>query len=69
MPEVADKERLEPKLADLLEDERQERKDYIYCAVCSTVIGPCNDPAEVNGSHDHHFTNPCSLQFPVRCFS
>ena len=37
MPVVADKERLEPKLADLLEDEQEERKDYIYCAVCSTV--------------------------------
>ncbi|MCZ0942617.1 MAG: hypothetical protein OXJ53_06150 [Gammaproteobacteria bacterium] len=62
MPEVADKERLAPKLADLLEDERQERKDHIYCAVCSTVIGQCSDRAEVNGSHDHRFTTPTACR-------
>ncbi|MCY4341985.1 MAG: cereblon family protein [Gammaproteobacteria bacterium] len=77
MPEVADQERLEPKLADLLdddlegelEDEGARRKDYIYCAVCSTVIGRRGDRAEVNGSHDHRFTNPYGLLFHVGCFS
>ncbi len=69
MPEVVDKERLEPKLADLLKDEQEDKKDYIYCAVCSTVIGRRSDRMEVNGSHDHHFTNPYGLLFHVGCFS
>ena len=70
MAEVVDKERksLDPALDRLLERERQERKDYIYCAVCSTVIGRGADRIEVNGGHDHYCINPHGLQFHIGCF-
>lgn len=70
MAEVVDKERqgLDPTLHSFLERQRQDDKDYIYCAVCSAVIGRGGDRIEVNGGHDHHFVNPLGLQFHLGCF-
>ena len=70
MAEVVDKERksLDPALDRLLEREQQERKDYIYCAVCSSVIGRGADRIKVNGGHDHYCINPHGLQFHIGCF-
>ena len=71
MIDVVDKERqaLDPKLQDLLEREEEEARDFIYCGTCSTVIGKNGDRIEVNGSHDHRFTNPYGYLFHIGCFS
>ena len=71
MIDVVEKERqaLDPKLKDLLERKEEEAPDFIYCGTCSAVIGNNRDRIEVNGSHDHRFTNPYGFLFHVGCFS
>ena len=70
MAEVIDKQRqgLDPALGRLLERQKEDPKDYIYCALCSTVIGRFRDRIEVNGGHDHHFVNPHGRHFHLGCF-
>ena len=71
MIDVVEKERqaLDPKLKDLLERKEEEAPDFIYCGTCSAVIGNNRDRIEVNGSHDHRFTNPYGFLFHIGCFS
>lgn len=70
MIDVVDKKRqsLDPKLRDLLERDEEDAKGFIYCGVCSTVIGRVDDRIEVGGSHDHHFTNPHGYLFHIGCY-
>ena len=70
MVNVVDKERqaLDPKLKEILEREKAEDKDYLYCNICSSVITRGADRMEVNGSHDHVLTNPHDFRFHLGCF-
>ena len=70
MIDVADKERqaLDPELKDLLEREEEEARDFIYCSTCSAVIGRQADRIEVNGGHEHSFTNPFGYHFHIGCY-
>ncbi|MCP5178341.1 MAG: hypothetical protein H6993_11585 [Pseudomonadales bacterium] len=43
-------------------------KDFVYCAICSTVIARVADRIEVNGSFDHVCTNPHGVTFHLGCF-
>lgn len=71
MVNVVDKERqaLDPKLREILEREKAEDKDYLYCGMCSNVITRGADRIEANGSHDHVLTNPHGFEFHLACFS
>ena len=60
---------LDPDLKTRDADDTRPGKDFIYCARCSTVIGRISDRTEVNGSFDHHCTNPHGINFHVGCFS
>ena len=44
-------------------------RDFIYCAMCSSVIGRVTDKIEINGAFDHHCTNPHGVSFHLGCFS
>ncbi len=70
MSDVVEKarERLDPELQALLDREEADARDFIYCGTCSTVIGRKADSIEVNGSHDHRFTNPYGFLFHIGCF-
>jgi len=70
MIHVIDKPRqaLDPQLRELVERTEDDAKDFIYCGVCSTVIARTGDRIEVNGSHDHRFTNPFGFLFHIGCF-
>ena len=65
---VKERQALDPQLHSLLDQEEEEAKDFIYCATCSTVIGRNVDRIEVNGSHDHRFTNPYGFLFHIGCY-
>lgn len=71
MIDVTDKERqaLDPKLGVIVGRETEEQRDYIYCAVCSNVLGRRTDRIEVNGSFDHVCTNPYGIRFHLGCFA
>lgn len=72
MIDVRDKPRqatLDPQLKELIEDDPEAKKGFVYCALCSHVISHIEQRTEVNGSHDHHFVNPHGLEFHVGCFS
>ena len=71
MIDVLDKQRqgLDPRLKTIIDREPEESRDYLVCATCSHVITRESDRIEVNGGHDHHFTNPYGLEFHVGCFS
>lgn len=71
MIDVVDKERqaLDPKLKGLIDQESEEEKDFIYCGTCSSIIGRRTDRIDVNGSHDHRFTNPYGYQYHIGCFA
>lgn len=72
MIDTVDKPRqgtLDPKLASMVEDALHEKKGYVYCAVCSHVVSHVDHRIVVNGSHDHHFTNPHGFRFHVGCYA
>jgi len=71
MIDVLDKERqaLDPKLKDLLEEEEDDGGGFVYCATCSHVVARQSDRIEVNGSHAHRLTNPYGIRFHVGCFA
>jgi hypothetical protein len=71
MIDVLDRERqgLDPKLKEILDNENQESRDFVVCATCSHVIARNTDRIDINGSVDHHFINPYGLEFHVVCFS
>ncbi len=74
MIDVPDKERqdlsgLDPKLKEIVADEDQDRGNFVYCTVCSSVLARLDDRIEVSGSHDHHFTNPYGVEFHIGCYS
>ena len=71
MIDVLDKERqgLDPKLKEIVDDEVAESRNFVLCAFCSHIIGRSEDRIDVNGSFDHRFTNPYGLEFHVGCFN
>ena len=74
MIDVPDKERqglnsLDAKLKEIVEDEDKNRGNFVYCAMCSSVIARLEDQIEVAGSFDHHFTNPYGVEFHLGCYS
>lgn len=70
MIDVVDKQRqgLEPRLKSIVDREPAEDGDYLVCGTCSHVVARQSDRIEVNGGHDHRFTNPYGLQFHLGCF-
>jgi hypothetical protein len=71
MIDVLDKQRqgLDPKLKEIVDDEDRESRDFIVCATCSHIITRKSDRIDVNGSMDHRLTNPYGLEFQVGCFT
>jgi hypothetical protein len=70
MNDVADRQRqgLDPKLKELLEQKPDDEGDLLYCGTCSNVIGRRSDSIAVNGGHEHHCTNPYGISFHIGCF-
>ncbi len=60
---------LDPKLSSMLDMTEEDDKNFIYCATCSHIITRPQHRIEVNGSHDHTFTNPHGFTFHLGCFS
>lgn len=71
MIDVVDKERqgLDPKLAQIVDEKSQEKKGYVYCAMCSHIISHQDNATEINGSHQHQCTNPHGFVFDIDCYS
>ncbi len=71
MTEVKDPTRstLDPRLKSMLDIHEAEHKNFVYCALCSNVISRTEFKISVNGSHDHHCTNPHNIQFHLGCFA
>jgi len=70
MIDVLDKERqgLDPKLREIVDRESTEHRDLLLCANCSHGIARKSDRIEVNGSFNHHFTNPYGIEYHVGCY-
>lgn len=60
---------LDPKLKSMLDIESDDDKNFIFCATCSHTITRADERIQVQGSHDHHFTNPHGFEFHVGCFA
>jgi hypothetical protein len=71
MINVLDKERqaLDPKLKELLQESEKPAEGFIYCARCSHVIARQSDRIEINGAHARTLANPHGFRFRVGCFS
>ena len=60
---------LDPNLKSMLEINVPDDKNFIYCGSCSHVITQVSMKIEMQGSHEHDFTNPHGYAFHVGCFS
>ncbi|MGA1867826.1 MAG: cereblon family protein [bacterium] len=51
-------------------DEEEERKkdEYILCGACQFKITSKSAIIEVNGRHNHTFSNPAGIIFDIGCF-
>ena len=56
--DVLERTTLDPKIAQIVEDETHPKKGFLFCAACSHVIGHVQDRIEVQGSFQHTCTNP-----------
>ena len=69
MSEVIDQpSTLDPALKTIIEKKTRSRKGYIYCATCSNILSHIDDRIEVQGGHQHRFTNPFDLTFDIGCY-
>jgi len=59
---------LDPVLKEIVEKKSRSQKGYVYCATCSHIISHVEERIEVQGSHQHRFTNPFDLVFDVACY-
>lgn len=71
MIDVVDKERqgLDPRLKDLLEQDTDDNRDLVYCSACAQPVARRSDVTEINGSHAHYCTNPYGIRFHVGCYA
>jgi len=60
---------LDPKLDSMLEIQTPNDKSFIYCSMCSHVIGHTADRTEIHTQHTHLLTNPHGFVFNVGCFA
>lgn len=47
----------------------EEKKDQILCKICQHGITSQNRKIEVNGRHQHIFSNPLGISYEIGCFS
>lgn len=71
MNDVVDTERqgLDPRLQDLLDEEQVNPEDLVYCNACSQPVARRSDTTSINGSHVHICTNPFGIRFHVGCYA
>jgi hypothetical protein len=60
---------LDPRLREIVEQGTHAQKDLVYCGTCSHVVARKADTLTVNGSHAHDFVNPYGIRFHVGCFA
>lgn len=58
MVQDVERETLDPKLKELIDDESRPKEGFLFCTACSHVIGHVQDRIEVQGSFEHTCTNP-----------
>ncbi len=73
MSEVVDPlSTLDPALKEIVDEQSRSqtrsKKGYVYCAICSNIISHVDERIEVQGSHQHRFTNPFDLVFDIGCY-
>lgn len=70
MIDVKDQDRqvLDPKLRDLLDDAQEDPGKLIVCNICSHVVTQETQAIEVQGAHQHRCTNPHGIEFLVDCY-
>ena len=47
---------------------REDEEPWFRCAQCGHGLAPERARIEVDGAHEHVFTNPAGVTFTVRCF-
>jgi hypothetical protein len=58
------------KIQKELEQERSEdEKEKILCKVCQHPITSSKNKIEINGQHQHIFSNPIGIAYEIGCFS
>lgn len=45
-----------------------EQDKNIYCALCSNIITTVNDRTNIDGKHEHIFSNPHGYVYQIGCF-
>lgn len=59
---------LDRKLSDLIDDANTDPGDFIVCALCSHVVTQKSQAIDVQGAHQHRCTNPHGIEFLVGCY-
>lgn len=53
----------------LEQENYEEEENYILCKVCQHKITSFENKIEINGQHQHVFTNPSGFIYEIGCFS
>lgn len=60
---------LEDVLERSLEEERFDPRGLIRCRLCSAPLTHQQERIDIDGNHEHSFTNPHDIRFHLGCFS
>ena len=56
--DVLERQTLDPRIAEIVDDDTRSKKGFLFCAACSHVVAHVEDQIEVHGAFEHTCTNP-----------
>jgi|TARA_B100000809_G_scaffold75340_3_gene73073 hypothetical protein len=66
---VKESDTLDPHLKDRLNKESDRPKEgYVFCLACSHVLAHAHDRLNIDGSHEHVFSNPHGFTHHFGCY-
>lgn len=65
---VKETETLDPLLKERLKENDRPKEGYVFCLACSHVLAHANDRLDIDGSHEHSFSNPHGFTHHFGCY-
>ena len=65
---VKETEMLDPLLKERLRENDRPKEGYVFCLACSHVLAHANDRLDIDGSHEHSFSNPHGFTHHFGCY-
>jgi len=65
---VKESDTLDPRLKTRLKESDRPKEGYVFCLACSHVLAHAHDRLNIDGSHEHVFSNPHGITHHFGCY-